>query len=208
MLAAICGRTTNNTIHRNGRRRIGAKIVGTRGNCRSASRSRRQPSSWSASSAQLAKRSAGFGSRQRPIVRSNVMRAEGRPGLQTGAACRRSSDIAQGVGHFSFAPDDGKTHAAIEHLVEHEAERIHVGTSGDGLVAGVIGGIEGVQVFGRHVGERAAEHFFAAGFGADGLGRDVEIGEHRPAIGIDENIRRLDVAVQDAVAVGEIERFG
>ena len=52
----------------------------TRGNFSSASRKCRQPSSCAAKSAPLAKRSSGFGSRHRPMLRSSVIRALGKPG--------------------------------------------------------------------------------------------------------------------------------
>ncbi len=49
----------------------------------------------------------------------------------------------------------------MEQFVEHQTKRIDVGLFGNGFLGGVVGRVEGVEVFGSHVGDRAAEHLLA-----------------------------------------------
>ena len=109
---------------------------------------------------------------------------------------------------FSFALRHRERHLAFEQLLQHQAERVDVGPRGDGFGLGRVARVERIEMFGRHVGERAAEHFVAARFAADWLRRNIEVGQHRPAVWIHQNVGRLDVAMQHAVAMGEIERLG
>ena len=103
---------------------------------------------------------------------------------------------------------------AREHLEQDQAQRIEVGPLVDR--AGRRGPlrVEGVEVFGRHVGEGAAQHrpgdrFIvlarAAGRRVHG---EVEVQEHRRPVARDQDVRRLQVAVQQAPGMGVVEPLG
>ena len=113
--------------------------------------------------------------------------------------------LAEPIDHAQARIERELQISAIEQFIEHQSERIDVGLLGDGVFGGVVGGVERVEVLGGHVGDRAAEHFFA--FTGRLLRRDVEVGEHRPAVGAHEDVGWLDVAVQHATLVGEVERL-
>src|SRR5437762_2482257 len=89
-----------------------------------------------------------------------------------------------------------------EELIEHDAGREDVRAPIDRLA---------LDLFRRHVG-RGSDH----GAGARRLALlalrlgdagDAEIGQFGVAAGIDQDIGRLDVAVDDARLVGEVERI-
>ena len=90
---------------------------------------------------------------------------------------------------------------ADEHLVEHDAERVDVAPAVD---------VEALGLLGREVGRGAHDQ---AGLGdlvveiAD-RPRDAEVGHLHLAVGGDEHVAGLDVAVHDAVAVRVGERLG
>ena len=86
---------------------------------------------------------------------------------------------------------------AGEHLVEHDAERVEVGLAGDRLAERLLGR----DVVGR------AEH--APGDRQPLLGeraRDAEVGDLGAAFLADEDVLRLDVAVDDHALVRGAER--
>ena len=88
---------------------------------------------------------------------------------------------------------------AGEHLEEHDPERVEVGLAGDGPPE---------RLLGRDV-VRRAEH---AAVGGQALlvqrARDPEVGDLRRALLVDEDVLRLDVAVDDLALVGGAERAG
>ena len=90
-------------------------------------------------------------------------------------------------------------HPAGEALVEHEPERVEVGAAVEPAAAHLLGR----QVLGR------AHHHVVAGEvvagGAEALG-DAEVGQQHAAVGGDEDVAGLDVAVHEAGAVGGVER--
>ena len=93
---------------------------------------------------------------------------------------------------------------AREALVEHERERVEVGALVDPVAVGLLRG---------HVGERADDVARARQRRVAGQVRDAEVGQLRRrargarAVG-DDHVLRLDVAVDDAAAVGVLERVG
>ena len=87
-----------------------------------------------------------------------------------------------------------------EQLVEHDAEREHVGAPIDGLLADLLG---------RHVVRRAAGNV-VAGLRVVLMGdaRDAEVEHARLGAADHEDVRRLDVAVHDTLAVRVGKRVG
>jgi hypothetical protein len=90
-----------------------------------------------------------------------------------------------------------------EHFIEDDAERIDVGS--------VIHLGRSLQLLGRHV-MRGAQGRARPGErdllrrGADQLG-DAEVGDLHTALGIEQDVLRLDVAVQNALFVGVLQRL-
>ena len=86
---------------------------------------------------------------------------------------------------------------AGEHLEERDAQRVDVRLAGDDVAQRLLGGdvvgrAENAPVGGQTlVGERAG---------------DPEVGDLGRAFGVDEDVLRLDVAVDDAALVGGAER--
>ena len=89
-----------------------------------------------------------------------------------------------------------------EHLVEHRRERVDVRPRRDLLL--------GRRLFRAHVVRRAEAHpglgHPPAGRGGDGE-RDAEVHDHRASV-VQQQILRLDVAMDDAVAMRVVERIG
>ncbi len=96
----------------------------------------------------------------------------------------------------------GERRIAGQHLVEHRAERVHVGARGDLALAH--------RLLRRHVVRRAERHAglgHPAAAGLAGGERDAEVGDQRPIV-VQQDVLGLDVAVDDAVPVGVVERVG
>ena len=94
----------------------------------------------------------------------------------------------------------GERRLADRHLVEHDAERVDVAPGVDPLALGLLG---------REVGGRAHDGagLGQALLGVDGPG-DPEVGDLDLAVGGDQHVARLHVAVDHAMAVGEGEGGG
>ena len=84
---------------------------------------------------------------------------------------------------------------AGEHLVQHDAERVEIGARIDGGAAGLLG---------REVLRRADDRS-RLGHLRRTRARDPEVGHLEAAVGADDDVVRLDVAVHDPVAVRERE---
>ena len=82
--------------------------------------------------------------------------------------------------------------AVRQRFVQGDAERVDVGARVDAAVAAA-------QPLGRGVDRRAGE--LAAGDVEVALQRQAEVGEHRRAVGAQQDVRWLDVAVHEAGAV-------
>ena len=91
---------------------------------------------------------------------------------------------------------------AGEHLVRQRAERVDVGAAVDDAIARRLLGAHVLRRAERQSGLRDAR---AAGVG-DGEG-DAEVGDERLAF-LEEDVLRLQIAVDDALAVGVVERAG
>ena len=94
-------------------------------------------------------------------------------------------------------PAEGRL--AGEHLVEHAAQRVDVAARVELALAH--------RLLGAHVLRRAERH---PGLGHPGAGlaggeRDAEVGDERAAV-VEQDVLRLDVAVDDAVPMGVVER--
>ena len=81
-------------------------------------------------------------------------------------------------------------------------------TASGGVVAA---GIERVEMFGRHVGERAADKG-AADLGLGRIGQrvdgQVEVEQHGRSVAGQQDIRRLQIAVEQAARMGMLEPIG
>ena len=81
--------------------------------------------------------------------------------------------------------------------VERGAERPHVGLRARLLAAGPLR---------RHVGGGAEDHAGRRQRRVARHGRDAEVGQDRAAVVVDQDVAGLDVAVHDALAMGELQR--
>jgi hypothetical protein len=84
---------------------------------------------------------------------------------------------------------------AAQRLVQHDAERVHVGRRPHRPA---------LHLLGRQV-LRGAEHRPLSGVVLARLG-DAEVGDHHAAVAAQQDVRRLDVAVDDARMVGRGQR--
>ena len=108
-------------------------------------------------------------------------------------------DLLVGDGHGGVAAE-GRT--PDHELVEHAAQGVDVGAGVDGVAPGLLGGEVGG---GAH--HRADLGEVVVGGGGDGPG-DAEVGHLHEAVLVDEDVARLHVAVDHAVAVGEAQGGG
>ena len=100
----------------------------------------------------------------------------------------------------AVAPGVGRL--AGEHLVGHRAERVLIGPRVDVAVAG--------GLLRAHVVRRAEREAGLGDASATGLGygqRDAEVGDHRLAR-LEQDVLRLEVAMDHAPGVGVVERAG
>ena len=110
--------------------------------------------------------------------------------------------LGEDLGDDGLRAGAGERRLAGEHLVGHGAERVHVAPGADLALAH--------RLLGRHVGRRAERHpglrhAVAAGL-LHGEG-DAEVGDQGGAV-LEQDVLRLDVAMDDALAVGVVERGG
>ena len=94
---------------------------------------------------------------------------------------------------------------------EDQAQGVDVGAFGDGIRGRRAARVEGVEMLGGHVRERAAEHRPAdlpLGRGRLAHGREVEIQQHGRAVGGEQDVGGLQVAVEQAPRMRVVEAFG
>ena len=155
------------------------------------------PLSAAANSTAVAKRSAGSlesaVSTASSTAGGTLRRWAERP---AGSAVITLATMAWAVGPVNGGSPD-------QHLVGDGAEGVHVGAAGDGALAH--------GLLGRHVVRRAERHAGlghpAAAAGAGDGQRDAEVGHQRLAV-VQQDVLRLDVAVDHPVPVGVVERGG
>ena len=87
----------------------------------------------------------------------------------------------------------GEGRLSADHLVEHHSERVEVRPRAGGAPQGLLG---------REVGDRADHPSPAPRPG----GGEAEVAEPGAAIGVEPDVRRLQVAVDDPAGVGVLER--
>ncbi len=113
------------------------------------------------------------------------------------ARCRRPLGHHLGDDRLHGAAGEGRV--ADQHLVRRGTERVDVAAGADVALAH--------RLLGRHVGGRAERH---AGLGHATVARlaggegDAEVGDQGAAV-MQENVLRLDVAMDDAAAMGIVE---
>jgi len=90
-----------------------------------------------------------------------------------------------------------KRRASLDGGVERHAQREQVARRPEVLAHGALG---------RDEVRRAEHHARGGELHVGGHPGDAEVGEHAPAVGADQHVGRLDVAVQHAVGVGDLQR--
>ena len=116
-----------------------------------------------------------------------ALRARGRGGFR------------QHLRHDGLGVGAGEGRLTRQHLVGHRAQGVHVAPGTDVALAH--------RLFGRHVGGRAEGHAGLGHAAAAGLlhgERDAEVGHEGLAI-LQQDVLGLDVAMDDAALVGELE---
>ncbi len=106
------------------------------------------------------------------------------------------------LGHYRLRGAGGEGRVSGEHLVRHAAQGVHIGASRDVALTHGLLGTHVVRGAEAHAG---LGHATAAGL-AGGEG-DAEVGHQGAAI-VQQDVLRLDVAMNNAVAVGVIESGG
>lgn len=94
---------------------------------------------------------------------------------------------------------------AREHFPEQHGERVEVAPSVQLRGRSFMPGVEGLQMLRRHGGEAAAEIGGRTVRRVGGVRTGVEVAEADGAVGRQEYVGRLHVAVQDARRMGMIE---
>ena len=92
-------------------------------------------------------------------------------------------------------------HAAGEQFVEDHAQAVHVGATIDAMRPAL-------RLFGRHVRRRPGDQALCAAARLRFAERKAEVDQHRRAFSREDDIRRLDVAVDDEPGVGVTQRVG
>jgi len=159
-----------------------------------------------------------------------VLAALGDPGQQPQRLARRrgaleavlgpvldepEDEVVPRDGDVRARPRDGPERprgAARQGFEQDLPERVEVGAPVHGAALGLLGRHvdrrpgEGRPAVGRRAGEARGERRPAGGGGRE-RGPDPEVGELGLAAGIEEDVRRLQVAVDDAARVRELERL-
>ncbi len=124
---------------------------------------------------------------------------------RTDARKRSRLDLLHNAGHLVDRPlGDVIGQTACEQFVEHDPERIHVGPDIETVGCPV-------ELFGGHVGERAHELTDVGvhrgeGRVAVGVSRHAEVDDLRTPRGIDQNVSRLQIAMDDALLMAVSDR--
>ncbi len=107
----------------------------------------------------------------------------------------------QGLDDRRPAPGRGERPLAGQGLEEHDAEAVDVGPAVDGFRS-ALG--ESMEVLRRHVVDGPSQRVGVGGraVACDRLARQVEVQQHGHAVGGDQHVGRLDVAVEHATIVG------
>ncbi len=156
----------------------------------SATRTSRTCSSAAMNSSALANRSRGsFASARRTIASSSG----GTAGFTVLGSGRRRRDLLQGDAHGRLAVEWDR---ARQQLVQDDADRIDVGGLADGVTLSLLGR----EVLGRPHDRAGHRHVGDAGAG------DPEVRHLRPALFVEDDVVRLEVAVDDPAPVGEAGR--
>ena len=113
---------------------------------------------------------------------------------------QRRRPLRQDLGHDRLHAASGERRVAGQHLVEHGAQRVHVAPRVDHALAHRL---LGTHVLRRPEGEPGLRDAMPAR--RLHRERDAEIRHDGLAI-VQENVLRLDVAMNDVVAVGVVER--
>ena len=116
--------------------------------------------------------------------------------------------LQQGLDDRRAAARRGEGALAGHGLVEHDAQAVDVGAAVDTQCDERLA--QRLEMLGRHVVDRPAQGGRIGGGSVlgHGLARQVEVKQHRHAVGGDQHVRRLDVAVEHAAVVGMGEGLG
>jgi hypothetical protein len=126
-----------------------------------------------------------------------------------------ADDVAEARGDLGIDAGEwrgggGERECAAEGFAEDGAECVEVGAGVYGGFDGtaVAEGLDGGELLGRHVGGRAAEVVRDKAAGAEGRAGEVEVQEHGLAVGGEEDVGGLEVEVNQAALMGEVEGVG
>jgi hypothetical protein len=110
--------------------------------------------------------------------------------------------------HVALGRPVMKRPPAHEQLGEQDGEREQVGPPIEVVRRPLVARVEGLEMLGRHVGQAAAEVGGRAVGRMAGQGAGVEVAQVHAAVGPEQDVGRLDVAVEHARRVGMGERVG